>query len=338
MFGDKRTVYERLGDALGDIGERIGDLEERLVERFDPRPSRAERLRRAVSRNLPFHTESHGLSRYMPDFLTGWSVPSSSEARRQIATLRDDAGERLDDARGYLSQAGDYLPSLRLPRSTSFRRGYQTRGAVDKLRDRPELTGLLVVGGAVAAIGVAYYVTKKVQDHSEEPDYEAVRDDGSIEIRDYDAMVVAETVKSGYHEKARRLGFETLANYIFAKNRAGKKIKMTTPVLQQLANGDGRTKGWAVRFVMPKKFTRASLPEPGSADVSLKDVPARRVAAIRFPGNFSASLASKQLMTLYNYLADNNLKQKGDPEYAFYNPPWTPGFMRRNEILIEIER
>ena len=43
-------------------------------------------------------------------------------------------------------------------------------------------------------------------------------------------------------------------------------------------------------------------------------------------------------MTLYNYLADENLVQKGDPEYAFYNPPWTPGFMRRNEIWIEIER
>jgi len=89
---------------------------------------------------------------------------------------------------------------------------------------------------------------------------------------------------------------------------------------------------------MPKKFTTATLPEPGSSDVTIREMPARRMAAIRFSGNFNATLASKHLMTLYNYLADSNLKQKGDPEYAFYNPPWTPGFMKRNEILIEIER
>ncbi|WP_206453463.1 SOUL family heme-binding protein [Aurantimonas marina] len=338
MFRDNPTAYDRISDALSDIGERIAELEEQVVDRFDPRPSRTERVRRSISRHLPFQSEPTGLSRYVPDFLTGLSVPSGSDAQRQLRSLRDDAGEGIDNARGYLSDFRRHLPEFRLPRATSFRRGVQTQRGIDYLRDRPELTALLVVGGTVAVVGTAYFVTKKVQEHSEEPDYDVVREDGPIEIRDYDAMIVAETVKSGYHEKARRAGFQSLADYIFARTRPGKKIKMTTPVTQQLAEGNGRTKGWAVRFVMPKKFTLASLPEPGNSDVAIKEVQARRIAAIRFSGNFNATLASKHLMSLYNYLADNNLKQKGDPEYAFYNPPWTPGFMKRNEILIEIER
>ena len=109
----------------------------------------------------------------------------------------------------------------------------QAQSGLDYLRDRPGLTTLAVVGGTVVLAGAAYFVAKKVAEHTEEPDYDIVRQDGDIEIRDYDAMIVAETVKSGYHEKARRIGFETLADYIFANNRSGKKIPMTAPVLQQ---------------------------------------------------------------------------------------------------------
>ena len=339
MFREKPTAYDRLSDSLSDIGERIADLEERVVERVNPRPSRGERIRRSISRNLPsLHSEPTGASRYLPDFVTGWSAPSRSEMRRHVRSLRDEAEHGYDGALGYLASARDHLPEVRLPRRKSFKAGMKSQRGIDKIRENRELSTLLLVGGTVVAVGVAWYVTKKVQEHSEEPDHDVVRDDGDIQIRDYDGMVVAETIKSGYHEKARRMGFETLYDYIAAKRRPGRKIQMTTPVLQQLAEGEGRTKGWAVRFVMPKKFTKATLPDPGSDDVTLKDVPPHRVAAIRFSGNFNATLASKQLMNLYNYLADNNLKQKGDPQYAFYNPPWTPGFMKRNEILIEIER
>ena len=335
MFRDKPTAYDRLSDALSDIGERLAEIEERAVETVRPRPTRTERLRRSFDRANPFHSEPTGLARYLPDFATGWSLPSTDEARRHARSLRDSAEHGAHDARGYFDDARNYLTSVRLPRS--IRRSGPER-VLDSLRARPELTGLLVVGGAIAVVGAAYFVTKKVQEHTEEPDYDVVRDDGEIQIRDYDGMVVAETVKSGYHEKARRSGFETLYDYIAAKSRSGKKIAMTSPVLQQLAEGDGHTKGWAVRFIMPKKYTRASLPEPTNTGVTLKEVPARRMVSISFSGNFNATLASKQLMKLYNYLADNNLTQKGDPEYAFYNPPWTPGFMKRNEILIEIMR
>lgn len=347
MFRDKPTAYERLYASISDIGERIADLEEEVADRFNPRPSAGERVRRAVARNLPSipGTHQHSASRYLPEFMTGWSLPSVSDARDSLHSLRkslpdlrqeaEDARSHLPDLRHSVERTRSYLSGVGIP---GMRRRVSRRHPLDALREHDTLTTVLIVGGAVVAVGAAFYVTKKIAEHTEEPDYETVRRDGDIEIRDYDAMVVAETVKSGYHERARRNGFETLANYIFANNRSGKKIAMTAPVLQQLSESEGRTKGWAIRFVMPKKYTKASLPTPSSNDVQLKEVPARRMAAIRFSGNFSATVASKKLMTLYNYLADENLTQKGDPEYAFYNPPWTPGFMKRNEILIEIER
>jgi hypothetical protein len=339
MFRDKSEAYDRVVDAIGDIGAKIAELEHQVADRFTP--STTERVRRAVTRNLPGYSPS---SRYIPDFLTGWSVPSADDARATYRSLRNqlpDVRSSLSDLRDSLpawSSLSNRLPDARLPRSRSFKRGMEAQRGLDLLRSRPGLWTVLIGGGVLALAGAAYFVTKKVAEHTEEPDYDTVRSDGEIEVRDYDAMIVAETIKSGYHEKARRIGFETLADYIFAHNRDGKKIPMTAPVLQQLSENEGQTKGWAIRFVMPKKHTVATLPAPASDDVKLKEISSKRVVAIRFNGNFSATLASKKLMHLYNYIADENLTQKGDPEYAFYNPPWTPGFLKRNEILIEIER
>jgi hypothetical protein len=346
MFRDKSTAYDRLSDAVSDIGSRIAELEHNIAERVSPTPSVAERARRSVASYLPGHQT--GLGRYVPDFARGWHLPTTDDAR----SAYNSAGDSLSDLRSQLSDWANQLPSwrrvasdarsrlpdARLPRYGSFRTGMRTQRGVDRLRDSDTVTTVLIAGGALLALGGAVYVAKKFYDHTEEPDYDVVRRDGDIEVRDYDAMVVAETVKSGYHEKARKDGYLTLSDYISAHNRPGKKIAMTVPVLQQLSESEGQTKGWAIRFVMPKKYSTATLPSPGGNDVRLKDVAPKRVVAIRFPGNFSASLASKKLMTLYNYIADENLKQKGDPEYAFYNPPLVPGFLKRNEILIEIER
>lgn len=346
MFRDKPSAYDRVTDALSDIGERIGELETQIADRLHLRPSRTERVRRAVQHEIDRLYGNTGYSRYVPSFLTGWSLPSADEAKSQLYKARRSLADGTSDARDRLSDsasdARDHLSSFSLPsffsERTSFKSGRGYQRGVDYLRERPNTSAVLIAGGAILALGAAFYVTKKIADHAEEPDYEVVRRDGDLEVRDYDAMIVAETVKTGYHEKARRRGFETLYDFISANNRSGKKIAMTVPVLQQLSESEGRTKGWAVRFIMPKKYTKASLPTPNSHDVAIKEVDAKRMVAIRFNGNFTASTASKKLMTLYNYLADENLKQKGDPVYAFYNAPWTPGFMRRNEILIEVER
>ncbi|MCM2505320.1 heme-binding protein [Aureimonas altamirensis] len=346
MFRDKPTAYDRLTDAISDIGDRIVELESQIADRVNPKPSTFERLKREVSRlpGLP-----HQRGRW--DFLSNLHLPSADDARdhldRAQRSLRSGAHEVGDHVREGAGTLRSYLPaitpalgSLRLPGASdikALRRRHRPQGLLDHVRNNPGLSTAVVVGGVVLAAGAALYASNKIAEHAEEPDYDVVRKEGDIEIRDYEAMLVAETVKGGYHEKARRLGFEALYNFIRAHNRSGKKIAMTTPVLQQLSEGDGKAKGWAIRFIMPSKYSKSSLPAPETDDVRIEEVPARRMVAIRFGGVFNASLASKKLMALYNYLADENLKQKGDPVYAFYNPPWTPGFLRRNEILIEVE-
>lgn len=342
MFRDKPSAYDRLQEAMDDIGTRLADIEAQAADRLGYRPSRWERLRRSAHDGLsylPGFQQESAASRYLPSFLTGWSMPDASDARHSLERAQRSLRDGAHEARGYLPALSSInWPELRAPRRTSFRRGMEAQRGIDYFRHRPELTTALAIGGVAVALGAAFYVSKKIADHAEEPEYETVRRDGEVSIRDYDAMLVAETIKSGYHEKARKAGFETLYDFIRGGNASNKKIAMTIPVLQQLSDGEGQGKGWAVRFVMPKRYAKSTLPSPSSSDVTISEVPARRMAVVEFSGAFSASLASKKLMALYNYLADEGLKQKGDPIYAFYNPPWVPGFMRRNEILIEIER
>lgn len=338
MVRDRSSSYERIQDAMSDIVERVAELEAQLVERIDPRPSLAARVRRSIDQETSRFFRSP-TARYLPNVLEGVASPTIANTKASLKRAQRSLKAGVEDARAYLPAWNSWqLPSFRSVDVKGLSRRDDLQRGIDYFRARPGLATLAVVGGTVAVVGAALYVTKKVSEHAEEPDYETVRQDGDVEIRDYDAMVIAETIKSGYHEKARRNGYRTLHDFIRANNRSGKKIAMTIPVLQQLSEGEGRTRGWAVRFVMPKKYTKASLPAPNDNDVSIIEVSAKRVAVITFNGSFNASLASKKLMTLYNYLSDQNLKQVGDPIYAFYNAPWTPGFMRRNEIILEIER
>ncbi|KAA0970111.1 heme-binding protein [Aureimonas fodinaquatilis] len=338
MFRDKPTAIEQLSDALSDIGDRISSIEHQISERVNPRSGTLERIRREIGR-LPGINQARPQN-FLSDLVSGWHLPDTDAARETLRSGAHEVGGHLRDGadalKTYLPAVAPALSSLRLPTMRQLRRYKQPTGLMATMRANPGVTTAVVAGGLVIAAGAALYATNRIAEHAEEPDYDVERQDGDIEIRSYKPMLVAETIKSGYHEKARRTGFETLFNFIRASNRSGRKIAMTTPVMQQLAEGE-TGKGWAIRFVMPGKYTKSTVPAPGTDDVKIVEVPARRVVAIRFSGAFSASLASRKLMAIYNYLADENLTQKGDPVYAFYNPPWTPGFLRRNEILIELE-
>ncbi|MFN3868769.1 MAG: SOUL family heme-binding protein, partial [Hyphomicrobiaceae bacterium] len=207
--------------------------------------------------------------------------------------------------------------------------------------------GGLAVGGlffAGAAVLIWVYVVQNV----EQPSYRVVQADGKIEVRDYPSLVVAEVVRRGDRKSAVNAGFRPLASYIFGKDRAGdtismtapvtqsaEKIAMTAPVTQSASAGDGQT--WTVRFIMPSKYTLADLPKPGSGDVTLKNVPAARRAAIRFSGVADdASIAAAEA-ALRRWLTARGMKADGAATYAYYNDPFTPGPLRRNEVLIEVD-
>jgi DNA gyrase inhibitor GyrI len=164
---------------------------------------------------------------------------------------------------------------------------------------------------------------------TEMPRYTTIESHGAIEIRDYEPMIVAETRVTGERRDAINQGFRSIAGYIFGGNRARQKIAMTAPVTQQ-PDGDG----WRVRFVMPSAHTLDTLPLPDDPAVRLGALPAGRYAAIRFSGTPTEGLLARHRQQLLDDLAQRGLPAAGEPIMAFYNPPWTLPFLRRNEILV----
>jgi hypothetical protein len=221
------------------------------------------------------------------------------------------------------------------------------------MRKAVKVTGFVLVGIialAVLAAGAWIYVMGNV----EQPDYRVVAQDGKIEVRDYPALVVAEVVREGPRKAAVSAGFRALAAYIFAKERGGDSIAMTAPVTQQrdaiamtapvtqsalsadappAPGEDGR---WAVRFIMPAEYSLETLPPPASPDVRLKALPATRRAAIRFSGVATDALIAEQESRLRAWLDERGLESPGPATYAYYNDPFTPGFLRRNEVILDL--
>lgn len=179
----------------------------------------------------------------------------------------------------------------------------------------------------------------------EKPKYQATALTNEIELRSYDPMLVAMVQMSGSRKDAISEGFRVLADYIFGNNtleqnismtapveqQAGQKISMTAPVQQQQ-----RSNSWMISFVMPKQFTLKTIPKPNNEMVKINEVPAQRFITIRFSGSNSDDNVRKNESALFNYITQNKINVTGEPKYAFYNPPWTLPFMRRNEIMVQL--
>jgi effector-binding domain-containing protein len=180
---------------------------------------------------------------------------------------------------------------------------------------------------------------------TETPSYKVIQKEKPIEIREYAPTILAEVRVAGERGKAINAGFRLLADYIFGNNVPKKAIAMTAPVGQQRSekiamtapvtqtkNGDV----WKVQFTMPSLYTLETLPKPNNPEVKTISKPSCRVVAIKFSGFWSESSLKKHLAQLEAFIHANDLKVVGDPTYAFYNPPWTLPFLRRNEIIYMI--
>ena len=189
----------------------------------------------------------------------------------------------------------------------------------------------IAAGVALASVGAAAVYAQYRQ--TEQPDFAVVRADADFELRDYPALVVAEVSHAGSRERASGASFRRLAAYIFAQDRpaGGEAIAMTSPVLQD----ETQPGEWRMRFVMPSKYTLATLP-PAPADITLTEVPARRMAAVRFAGNGGARDLALMEARLRDWLATQGLMPAGEAEFAFYDAPMVPGPLRRNEVLIPV--
>ena len=198
-----------------------------------------------------------------------------------------------------------------------------------------------------ACLLLMFSLTASMPSHAtEEPEYQVVRELAGIELRQYAAYAVAEVVVAGPAGEAGGQAFPILAAYIFGKNKGGRKFEMTVPVTQTVepvklemtapVTQTAARGGFIVQFVLPKGVTAATAPEPEDPRVQLREVPPSQVAVIRFSGFWSESNYKEHLVKLQEALRAASLRWEGEPVYSRYNAPFTPWFMRRNEIWLHL--
>jgi len=200
--------------------------------------------------------------------------------------------------------------------------------------------GAWLLAGLALGIGIGGCVTGSVKEAA----YTVERADGDFEVRRYDPQVVAETVVGGTLEEAGNQAFRPLFNYISGANRSKGKIAMTAPVAQQRegekiamttpVGQEAVSNQWAITFMMPARYTLETLPEPTDEKVRLRAIPARRMAAVQYSGTWSGRRYERNLARLREWMKAQDLTADGEPVWARYNAPFTPWFLRRNEVLV----
>jgi hypothetical protein len=195
------------------------------------------------------------------------------------------------------------------------------------------VSSLLVVKSAIAVEKAKYAVLEK---------------EGDFEIRQYDPQIVAETFVASNLEEAGNEGFRRLYAYISGDNKKKQSISMTAPVGQETSSEkiamtapvsqEKKDDSWRITFLMPAEYTREMLPEPDDERVILAEEPGRLMAAVKYSGTWSEEGYRKNKALLEEYIRTRGLTKAGAAVWARYDPPFMPWFLRRNEVLIPVEK
>ena len=212
-----------------------------------------------------------------------------------------------------------------------------------RTRFRPEaLIRALALGALLFAGGRAMAY--------DEPAYTVVHRAGSIEYRQYGPHLIAETLvqAAGDFDRAGNEGFGRLFRYITGGNTGKARIAMTAPVsqaaqgekiamtvpVQQVSSADG----WRIAFMLPGEYTLATAPTPTDQRIRVIEVPGRLMAVLRYSGRWTESNYTAHRDELLNNIAAAGVKVLSQPELARYNAPFSLPFLRRNEVLIEVNK
>jgi hypothetical protein len=195
-------------------------------------------------------------------------------------------------------------------------------------------------------LAIALFAASMPTHAIEEPAYEVTAKIGAVELRQYASYAVAEVLITGSATQAGNKAFRILAGYIFGKNKVKKKLAMTAPVTQTAAAmklemtapviQSAAPGGYLVQFVLPRGVTLDSAPEPIDQRIVLRQVQPMRVAVIRYSGFWSDANYNRHLAQLQETLRKAGMEWSGEPIYSRYNAPFTPWFLRRNEIWLQL--
>ena len=196
---------------------------------------------------------------------------------------------------------------------------------------------LLIALGIMVIAVVMVFGCATTRKGYESAKYTVVVADESTEVRDYPALIVAETPMPETGGRAQNSGFMSLFRYISGNNERQQKIPMTTPVLMVgTATNSATSTNASMAFVMPGKFSFGDLPRPTTTNVILRQMEPARYAVRRFSGSRNDALLTRESEALLRWLETKTITPLAAPFFAFYDPPWTPGFLRRNEVLVRI--
>ncbi len=208
----------------------------------------------------------------------------------------------------------------------------------------------LIIPIVIVSILILWSLVGYFTSRAEQAKYSVLKKARGYEIRDYPVHIVAQTTVDGarVNGDAFNKGFKIIAGYIFGGNVKKESIAMTAPVVAQKAVSEkiamtapvtARADGSAqvISFVMPSGYTLATLPTPNDSRIQLVPVPEQKMAALTFSWYRTDGRFEKMQKQLLADLARDNITIIGTPIYAGYNPPWTPPWMNRNEIMVQIQ-
>ena len=185
----------------------------------------------------------------------------------------------------------------------------------------------------------------------EEAAYTVAIKDGDFELRDYQPMVIAQTTIDDDFDEAGNKAFRRLFAYISGNNSSNSEIAMTAPVIADTAAENNGEKiamtapvlqeevqdGWRYAFVLPAEITLETAPEPVDENITIKKEPGKKVAVIQFSGFWSEAGMMDKATELRSWIKAKDFKSLSEPRWAGYNPPWTIPFLRRNEVMIDVQ-
>jgi hypothetical protein len=156
--------------------------------------------------------------------------------------------------------------------------------------------------------------------------FKRARSSGKFELRDYPKLTLVETPMTDADGNS---GFGRLFRYITGRNEGAQKIAMTTPVFM---SGDEHHA--AMAFVMPADLKAEQVPKPTDKSITIREVPADRFAVFCFSGGRNSKNEAEALGQLKTWMGAEGLSVLSPPVFAYFDPPWTPSFLRRNEVML----
>lgn len=224
---------------------------------------------------------------------------------------------------------------------SSFKHEKANAKYLSKMKKKVFVTTILLL--SVLAFGAA--MIGPIMSNVEVPAYKILKKEQNIEIRQYPPLIIAEVKTAGSRQASISDGFRILADFIFGNNEGEKrlsingpitqqegiKIAMTAPVQQEKTDAE-----WATSFIMPSKFSIDTIPNPINDRIKIIQIPSKRYAVITFSGRSTEENLTKHTNELGKYMNGSGYSKVGNAKYAFYNPPWTLPFLRRNEVQFEL--